>query len=258
MELGIAGKNALITGGSRGLGRQCAISLAAEGANVAICGRTRSTLDSAVAELKDMGVAAAGIVADVTDAADMPRLHRETVERLGAVDILVNNAGGSAGATDIAETPLDNYRGVFDLNVFGGYELTRLCLPHMRERKWGRVVNIASIWGREHGGNIGYMSAKAALIAATKHAGLSLAGTGITVNSIAPGSISHPGGSWERFQAIRPADEVADFIDANLPMGRFGWPEPVGDLCAFLASDRADLITGACVVVDGGQSHSMI
>ena len=258
MELGIAGKNALITGGSRGLGRQCAISLAAEGVNVAICGRTRATLDATTAELAEMGVRAVGIAADVMDAGDMHRLHRETVEALGAVDILVNNAGGSMGVTDIAETPLDNFKGVFDLNLFGGYELARLALPDMRERGWGRVINIASIWGREHGGNIGYMSAKAALIAATKHAGLSLAGMGITVNSIAPGSISHPGGSWERFQAEQPPDVVEGFIEAHLPMGRFGWPQPVGDLCAFLASDRADLITGACVVVDGGQSHSMI
>ena len=102
------------------------------------------------------------------------------------------------------------------------------------------------------------MSAKAAVIAATKHAGLSLAQDGITVNSIAPGSISHPGGGWERFQADQPEEVVSDFIETHLPMGRFGWPEPVGDLCAFLASDRADLITGSCIVVDGGQSHSMI
>ena len=258
MDLGITGKNALITGGSRGLGRQCALSLAAEGVNIAICGRTRTTIDDTVAELEALGVAAYGVVADVMNIEDMARLHGETVAGLGPVDILVNNAGGAMGVTDIAESPLDNFRAIFDLNVFGGYELTRLSLPHMREQGWGRVINIASIWGREHGGNIGYMSAKAALIASTKHAGLSLAKDGITVNSIAPGSISHPGGGWESFQRDQPADAVADFIDSNLPMGRFGWPEPVGDLCAFLASDRADLITGSCVVVDGGQSYSMM
>ena len=258
MDLGIAGRNALVTGGSRGLGRQCAVSLAAEGVNVAICGRTQSTIDATVAELEAMGVRAAGIVADVIDTDDMPRLHEEAVDRLGPVGILVNNAGGSMGVTDIAETPLGNYRTVFDLNLFGGYELTRMALSHMQEQGWGRVINIASIWGREHGGNIGYMSAKAALIAATKHAGLSLAGTGVTVNSIAPGSISHPGGGWESFQADQPEEVVSDFIKNNLPMGRFGWPEPVGDLCAFLASDRADLITGSCVVVDGGQSYAMM
>ena len=80
----------------------------------------------------------------------------------------------------------------------------------------------------------------------------------MTVNSIAPGSILHAGGSWERFQSEQPPEVVEEFIDRNLPMGRFGWPEPVGDLCAFLASDRADLITGSCIVVDGGQSHSLI
>ncbi len=100
--------------------------------------------------------------------------------------------------------------------------------------------------------------AVAALIGATKHAGLTLAPHGILVNSIAPGSIAHEGGSWERFQNENPPDVVSDFIEQNLPMGRFGWPEPVGDVVAFLASERASLITGACIVVDGGQSHSMI
>ncbi len=258
MDLGIAGRNALVTGGSRGLGRQCAISLAAEGVNIAICGRTQTTIDNAVAELEAMGVRAFGIVADVTQTDDMARLHAETVDGLGELDILVNNAGGSMGVTNIAETPLDSYRTVFDLNLFGSYELTRRALPHMQTQGWGRVVNIASIWGREHGGNIGYMSAKAALIAATKHSGLSLAGTGITVNSIAPGSISHPDGGWERFQRDQPQETVSNFIESNLPMGRFGWPEPVGDMCAFLASKRADLITGSCMVVDGGQSYAMM
>ncbi len=257
MDLGISGKNALITGGSRGLGRQCALSLAAEGVNVAICGRTPSTIQQTVSELESMGVKSFGVTADVTHVEDMARVHSETVEGLGPVDILVNNAGGSMGVTDIAETPLDSYRAVFDFNLFSGYELSRLSLPHMQRQGWGRIINIASIWGREHGGNIGYMSAKAALIAATKHAGLSLAGDGVTVNSIAPGSILHPGGSWERFQNEQPPEVVEQFIESQLPMGRFGWPEPIGNLCAFLASTRADLITGACIVVDGGQSHSL-
>ena len=258
MDLRIKGKNALVTGGSRGLGRQCALSLASEGVNVAICGRTEKTIAETMSDLEALGVKAAGIVADVTQIDDLARLHAECVEKLGPIDILVNNAGGSMGVTDISETELENYRAVFDFNLFNGYELARLALPHMKKQGWGRIINIASIWGREHGGNIGYMSAKAAVIAATKHAGLSLASDGITVNSIAPGSISHPAGSWERFQAEQPKEVVADFIETHLPMGRFGWPEPVGDLCAFLASDRADLITGSCIVVDGGQSHSMI
>ncbi len=254
MDLGLTGKNALVTGGSRGLGRQCAVSLASEGVNVAIMGRTRGTLDKTVAELEELGVRALGLTGDVMDIPDMARIHSETVAGLGQVDILVNNAGGSMGANALTDTPLENYRNVFDFNLFSGYELSRHCLPHMKEQGWGRIINIASIYGREHGGNIGYMSAKAALIAATKHAGLSLAPDGITVNSIAPGSILHAGGSWERFSSEQPPEVVENFI-STLPMGRFGWPEPIGDLCAFLSSDRANLITGACIVADGGQSN---
>jgi len=236
----------------------CALSLAREGANVAICGRTQATLDKAVAQLKELGVGAMGVIADVSDESAVAALHQEVVDGLGEIDILVNNVGGSRSRSDIVGTSLDDFKGTFDLNLFGGFQLMKQVIPHMQQQRWGRIINIASIWGREHGGNISYMSAKAALIGATKHAALTLARDGILVNSIAPGSILHEGGSWERFSNDNPPDVVQGFIKQNLPMGRFGWPEPVGDLVAFLASDRASLITGACIVIDGGQSHSMI
>ncbi|MBM3933934.1 MAG: SDR family oxidoreductase [SAR202 cluster bacterium] len=258
MDLGISGKVALVTGGSRGLGRQCALSLAGEGVKVAICGRTRETLDKTVAELKAKGVEAIGVQADISSEADAAPLHDAVVSRLGPIDILVNNVGGSKNRSDIAGTSLGDLKATFDLNVYGGYELMRLVIPHMKSQKWGRIINISSIWGREHGGNVGYMSAKAAVIAMTKHAGLSLAKDGITVNTIAPGSIDFPGGGWERYRKSNPPEVVQDFVKTNLPMGRFGWPEPVGDMTAFLASTRADLITGACIPVDGGQGHTMI
>ncbi|MCY3543419.1 MAG: SDR family NAD(P)-dependent oxidoreductase [Chloroflexi bacterium] len=258
MDLGIQGKVALVTGGSRGLGRVAALSLAREGVNVAICGRTQSTLDGTVAEIEALGVRGQGVVADVSDSEAMPALNQAVVDGLGAIDILVNNAGGSRAREDLADLPLDDFKAAFDLNLFGGFQLMREVIPHMRAQKWGRIINIASIYGREYGGNLAYMSAKAALIGATKHAALSLVTDGVLVNSIAPGSIEHPEGSWERFQNENPPEVVADFISRNLPLGRFGWPEPVGDLVAFLASQRADLITGSCIVVDGGQSYSMI
>ena len=258
MDLGIDGKVALITGGSRGLGRECALSLAREGVNVAICGRTKDTVDGTVKEIEAEGVSSTGVVADVSVIADVEALHRRVVETLGPVDILVNNVGGTRSREDIAGTSLEEFKGTFDLNLFGGYQLLKLALPHMQAQKLGRVVNIASIWGREYGGNLSYMASKAALIGATKHAAVSLAKDGILVNSIAPGSIAHPGGSWERFQTNNPPQVVKEFIDSNLPLGRFGWPEPVGDLVAFLSSDRAGLITGASIVVDGGQGISMI
>ena len=254
MDLGIAGRTALVTGGSRGLGKHCALSLAHEGVNVAICGRSQDTLDATSAELRAFGVEAAGIVADVSDTGQAGPLHSQVVDQLGPIDILVNNVGGSNVRSDAPELTVDEFRGVLDLNVFGGYALMRLVIPHMQEQKWGRIINIASIYGRELGGNLGYMTAKAALIAATKQVASTLVTDGVLVNSIAPGSILHEHGSWERFQNENPPDVVADFIDRNLPLGKFGWPEPVGDLTAFLASERADLITGACIVVDGLQS----
>ena len=258
MDLGIKGRVALVTGGSRGLGRQCALSLAAEGVNVAVCGRTGETVDRAVEEITAHGVSSLGVVADIQAEADIEPLHGRVVDALGPIDILVNNVGGSVARAGIEGTTPDDLKAAFDLNLFGGYELMTLVLPYMRDQKWGRIINVASIWGREYGGNIGYMSAKAALIGATKHAAITLAKDGVLVNSVAPGSIAHPGGSWERYQTENPPEVVREFIDRNLPMGRFGWPEPVGDTVAFLASERAGLITGACILVDGGQSYSLI
>ena len=258
MDLGISGKNALVTGGSRGLGRQAALSLAGEGVNVAICGRTQSTLDKTVGELQALGVNAIGIEADVSHVDGMDALHKQAVSDLGDIDILVNNAGGTRSRDDITGTSLEDFKATFDLNLFGGFQLMKAAIPHMQAQGWGRIINIASIWGRESGGNISYMSAKAALIGATKHTAQALAKDGILVNSIAPGSIAHDQGSWERFQTDNTPEFVAAFIEQNLPMGKFGWPEPVGDLIAFLSSDRGGLITGACIVVDGGQSYSMI
>ena len=225
---------------------------------MAICGRTRETLDRAVGEIRDLGVPSAAVVADISDLSSIESVHERIVEELGPLDILVNNVGGTRARFDILETSLEDFTGTFDINLFGGFQLMKLVIPHMREQRWGRIINIASIWGREYGGNISYMSAKAAVIGATKHAAVTLAKDGVLVNSIAPGSIAHPGGSWDRFQKNNPAEVVDDFIEHNLPMGRFGWPEPLGDLVAFLASERASMITGSCIVIDGGQSISMI
>ena len=150
---------ALITGGSRGLGRQSALALAHEGVDVAICGRTERSLSSTVTEIKKLGVNSLGIIADITESADIGSLHSEVCESLGAVDILVNNAGGSLSREDIEGTSLEDYKKTFDLNLFGGFELMKLVIPLMKENNWGRIINIASIYGREYGGNISYMSA---------------------------------------------------------------------------------------------------
>lgn len=258
MDLGIKDKVAIVTGGSRGLGRQAALSLAREGVKVAISGRTEATLNDTVRELQSLGSKAIGIVADITDPDSSQNLYDRTLKGLGPVDILTNNAGGRQGGPDLDETTEEDFKKTMDLNLYGALRMIRLVVPHMKEQKWGRIINIASIWGREHGGVISYMPAKAALIAATKHLSRELAKYSVLVNSVAPGSIKHSGGTWERFSIEQPPEIVEKFIEENFPMGRFGWPEPVGDLVAFLASTRASLITGTCINIDGGQSKSLI
>ena len=226
MDLGIQGKVALVTGGSRGLGKVAALSLAREGVNVAICGRTQSTLDGTVAEIEALGVSGQGIVADVTNPEAMPALNQAVVDGLGPIDILVNNAGGSRAREPIADLPLEDFRAAFDLNLFGGYQLMREAIPHMRQQQWGRIINIASIYGREYGGNLSYMAAKSALISATKHAAISLVTDGVLVNSIAPGSISHPEGSWERFQSTTPPKSSKTSSPATSPSAASAGPNP--------------------------------
>ena len=158
MDLGIKGKVALITGGSRGLGRQSALSLAAEGVGVAICGRTLETLNDTVEEIKALGVPAASVVADVSDLSATEALHQKVVDALGPIDILVNNVGGTRSRLDILGTSPEDFKGTFDLNLFGGFQLMKLVIPHMQAQRWSRIINISSIWGREHGGNISYMA----------------------------------------------------------------------------------------------------
>jgi 3-oxoacyl-[acyl-carrier protein] reductase len=258
MDLGIKGKVALVTGGSRGLGRACALALAHEGANVAICARGEERLGQTTKELQKLTTKAKGYTADVSSPDGPAKLIEQVEHDFGQVDILVNNVGGSLATRDLLSSSEDDFAKVMDANLWSAVRLMKLVVPKMQARKWGRVINIASIYGREHGGpSAPYMTAKASMIAATKHLALSVTKDGITANSVAPGSIIFPGGGWERFVQNSPKAVVDEFIARNLPMGKFGWPEPVGATVAFLASKQADLITGVCINVDGGQSHNL-
>jgi len=257
MDLGIKGKVALVTGGSRGLGRQSALALAAEGVDVAICARGEGTLNQTADELRATGVDVGAFVADLGDESGAAELVAKTEAELGPIDILVNNVGGSMGTSDLVNSSLDDFHMVMNANLWSAIALMKHVVPGMQERGWGRVVNISSIFGRDYGGTAPYMAAKAAMIAASKHTGLAVAKDGVTVNSVAPGSVLHAGGTWEKFSQNNPKEVVDEFIDRNLPMGKFGWPEPIGASVAFLASTQADLITGACLNVDGGQSNSL-
>ncbi len=258
MDLNIKGKKAFITGGSKGIGRACAIALVNEGVDVAICARGEEQLQKTKYEIEAVGVEVHAFTADLARAEDATTAFSRAENALGRVDILVNNVGGSLGTTDIENTTTEDFTRVMEVNFVSSLRLMKEAIPAMKERRWGRVINISSIYGREYGGSNAYMAAKAAVIATGKHAAISLASYGVTVNSIAPGSILFKGGSWDRFISRNSPDTVEEFIKRNLPMGKFGWPEAIGAMCAFLASEQAGLITGVSYNVDGGQSHSLI
>ena len=254
MDLGIEGKVALVTGGSRGLGKQAAMSLAKEGVHVVICARTESTLNETVEDIRKMGGHISGFVADISQTDERQKLYESVIEENGNIDILVNNAGGSVRG-DIVSTTDQQWKDLLDLNLISAIEMSRLVIPEMKEKEWGRIINVASIWGREYGGGAAYMTTKAALIALTKNTALDYAKHGILVNCVAPGSIEFAGGSWDRFQQNQPQDVVEAFVSQNLPMGKFGWPEPVGDLITFLSSENLGILTGACINIDLSLIH---
>ncbi|WP_291980961.1 SDR family oxidoreductase [Luteitalea sp.] len=259
MDLGLTGKVAIITGGSKGLGLAAARALLAEGARVAICGRTAATLEQAAAAL----VTASGrpddvlaAQADVSRAEDVERLVAQTASRFGGVDVLVNNVGLGKGG-GLMDTPDDVWQQAFDQTLFPAIRASRQVVPLMQQRGGGVILLIASIWGRESGGRMTYNAVKAAEISLGKALAQQLAPSGIRVNSIAPGSILFEGGSWHQRQQSDP-EGIAQFVARELPFGRFGRADEVGDVVAFLASPRASWISGACLTVDGCQSRSNI
>ncbi|MEX2159176.1 MAG: SDR family oxidoreductase [Dehalococcoidia bacterium] len=251
MDLHLTGKVAIVTGGSRGIGRAIALALASEGVRVAVCARGEDALRSTEAELRALGVDALAIVADVERPEDIERLVAQTVERFGRIDILVNNAGGRA-----REDTDEVWDMIYRSNVLAAVRCTRAVVPHMRAAGGGAIVHIASIFGRETGGTPPYNAMKAAMISHAKAMALELAPE-IRVNSVAPGSVAFPGGSWGRRLEEDP-EGMRAFVAQNIPMGRFGTPEEIADVVTFLCSDRASWVTGASINVDGGQSRSNI
>lgn len=256
MDLQLTGKVAIVTGGSRGLGFATARALVGESCHVSICARGKERLEQAAGELRAAARANAKVLAinaDVSIAEDVTRLVEATAEHFGGLDILVNNVGLGRGGL-LEDTSDEVWHEAFDQTLYPTIRASRLAVPHLRRRGGGVILIISSIFGREAGGRMTYNVVKAAEISLGKSLAQHLARDGIRVATIAPGSILFPGGSWHARQQADP-EGIAEFVRRELPFGRFGRPEEVGDVVAFLASPRASWISGTTIVVDGGQSR---
>ena len=256
MDLGLAGKVAIVTGGSRGLGLAAAHALIAEGANVVVCARGEEALRQAAASLQKSAASGARVamaVADVSTEAGAKTVVDAAVREFGGIDVVVNNVGLAKGAD--SKRPRDaDWQEAFDQTLFPAIRMSRLAVPHIRKRGGGAIVIVSSIFGRESGGRMTYNAVKAAEISLTKSLAQQLAKDQIRVVSVAPGSILFEGGSWWKRQQSDP-EGIAKFVKQELPFGRFGKPEEVGAAIAFLASPKASWISGTTVVVDGCQSR---
>lgn len=258
MELGLSGKVALITGGSEGIGRGAATRLAAEGARVAILARREEPLRAAAEEIaRETGSELLPVAADVTRPEDLERAVQATLERFGRIDVLVNNAGSSA-ANFFEDVTDELWHQDLELKLMAAVRMSRLCIPVMRKQGGGRIINITMIGGKQPAAkSVPTSVSRAAGIALTKALSKDYAADNILVNTVCVGIIRS--GQWERrFEEARGqyADIDAFYQDRSqqVPLRRFGLPQEVGDLVAFLASDRAAYITGTAINIDGGTS----
>jgi 3-oxoacyl-[acyl-carrier protein] reductase len=257
MNLGLKNRVALVAAASRGLGRAVAEELAAEGASLIICSRNVETIERVAQEIKNAsGTEVVGISADVAKPADVARLVQAGVERFGRIDILVTNAGGPPAGQFESFTPAQ-WEDATRLLLYSAVELARQVLPGMKERRWGRILNITSIAVKQPVDNLILSnSVRAAVTGFARTLANEVAGFGITVNNIMPGytrteRVEELARMMSEKQGITPAEFIARW-EQEIPMRRIGNPAEFAALAAFLVSERASYITGTSVPVDGG------
>ncbi|MEE2659710.1 MAG: SDR family oxidoreductase [Candidatus Latescibacterota bacterium] len=254
MDLKLKGRVALVTGGSRGIGRATVRALAAEGCRLAICARGVKGLDAIRDELQASDVDFFSAAADVTEPTQVADFVDGAAQALGGIDVLVNNVGGRVGG-DLLASSWEDWRKTFDLNLFHSVEATRRAVPHMRQRGGGSVITVASISGWKPAPEVSqYGATKAAEIFLAGALSWELAPHNIRVNTVSPGSILFRGGGWEIFREREP-ERFRQFVERELPAGRLGTAEEVADVVCFLASPRANWVNGTAIAVDGAQGR---
>lgn len=246
----LTGKTAIVTGGSRGIGKEMAKGLAEAGASLMLCARRENWLTETVAEFREKGFTVEGVLCDVAKAEDVQRVVDETVSKFGKVDILINNAGISWGAMP-EEMPIEQWQKVLDVNLTGCFLMAQACGKEMLKQNSGSIINIASIAGMTSSANgpfyAGYSASKAGLIGLTRELAASWGRRGIRVNAIAPG-----------FFHSRLADAMIDIYESsvqkNNPIPRVGNEGELKGAAVFLASDASSYMTGQTLVIDGGMT----
>jgi NAD(P)-dependent dehydrogenase (short-subunit alcohol dehydrogenase family) len=246
-----AGKVALITGASKGIGRATALRLGREGGTVLVNGRDAGAVAAVVAAIERDGGKAVPAVGDVTQGSEVARIVEEGVARFGGIDVLVNNAGGGTMARWLDDVEEAAWTRSLAINLTSAFLATKAVVPHMRERRRGRIVMVASVAGRNMSRLSGpeYSAAKGGMLAFMRHLAVELGPHNVTINAVAPGPtmVERVAKKWE----LRGAEEREKIL-RNIPMGRPAQPEEVAAAILFLASDDASYITGACIDVNGG------
>jgi 2-deoxy-D-gluconate 3-dehydrogenase len=244
----LAGKTALVTGASRGIGRAVAVGFARAGADVAVAARTAEALADTIAEVEALGRRAYAVPADVTDREQAQAMVRDAIGALGHLDAVVNNAGGTSFMVPFTELRFDGWTKVMRLNADSIVHVLQAAGPHLLERGTGSVVNVASVAGLTGAPLVTpYAASKAAVVSLTRSVALEWASRGVRVNALCPGwtATDLNRGLWEN-------DEVSAAMTARIPMGRWARPEEMVGAAVFLASDAASYVTGQVLVVDGG------